>query len=516
MYHLKKYSSGAEKGGMVYIAPHVGYNPKKKKVEYNNWDEIVNKPLTFDIVKGGTLIWARTDDTDGDFNRSISYSKNGDDFVTISASKTNSTTINVSAGDVLIFRHQNTSGYSQGHDSSPCSCGFKDGTATFNVSGNIASIIDPNNYSISPFTTYIQRFFRNAGVIDASELVIGTTYPREVDYFFTDCTLLTGAPQLPYNISTMDGYTGMFTGCTSLKIPPALPGTTLASSSNHYAYMFKGCTSLEKAPLLPAPTLRNYNYQSMFEDCSNLNYVEAYMFTGGASYLENWLKNVSSSGTLVVNNQCDSYCGMSIDSTCPSGWTRVNSFYKTTSVPLYHRYINTGITINQNDKIYCRFVGKEENVIIGSETEENVNKFKIYINSSHQLCVNFTDSQGTEYNHTVPISLTDGVNEFELDLSTLAGRLNNGSFGFGHGDDYGLPVSGAHYLYVHAMNRGSNSEIVDLSDNEFNLRELKITSSTNSIRYHIVPISFYGRRCFVKWGSGDAVMVYPTKYVQSS
>ena len=66
--------------------------------------------------------------------------------------------------------------------------------------------------------------------------------------------------------------------------------------------MFKGCTALTKAPTLPALTLEEGCYSSMFQSCTNLNYVKA-LFVKRNRYdaTENWLDGVSSSGTFVKN-----------------------------------------------------------------------------------------------------------------------------------------------------------------------------------------------------------------------
>jgi hypothetical protein len=38
---------------------------------------------------------------------------------------------------------------------------------------------------------------------------------------------------------------------------------------------------------------------------------------------------------------------------------------------MYHRYLNTGLYIAPNDKIYCKFIGKQDNVIIGASSGTN-------------------------------------------------------------------------------------------------------------------------------------------------
>ena len=60
----------------------------------------------------------------------------------------------------------------------------------------------------------------------------------------------------------------MFYNCTSLKIPPKLPATTLAVSC--YSRMFHNCSSLEALPELPNETLPASCYTQMFQGCTKI------------------------------------------------------------------------------------------------------------------------------------------------------------------------------------------------------------------------------------------------------
>lgn len=138
-------------------------------------------------------------------------------------------------------------------------------------------------------------------------------------YMFSQCELLENAPELPATELEESCYGSMFWGCTSLeKAPEILPATVLAESC--YSYMFSGCTSLEKAPELPAKTLVNNCYISMFSNCSKLNYVKclAEKNTTSSRYTDNWLKNVSPTGTFVKKRGVE---WRTADYGIPSGWT---------------------------------------------------------------------------------------------------------------------------------------------------------------------------------------------------
>ncbi|MCQ2398156.1 MAG: hypothetical protein MJ052_02500 [Sphaerochaetaceae bacterium] len=93
----------------------------------------------------------------------------------------------------------------------------------------------------------------------------------------------------------------MFVNCRSLTTAPALPATELAA--NCYQAMFQDCSALITAPVLPAETLVKKCYYEMFLRCSSLNSVTMLATNIDASEcLNNWLKNVSTTGTLKVDD----------------------------------------------------------------------------------------------------------------------------------------------------------------------------------------------------------------------
>ena len=133
---------------------------------------------------------------------------------------------------------------------------------------------------------------------------------------FYGCTSLFTAPELPATVMADDCYQQMFAGCENLFNAPALPATTLAERC--YAGMFKGCTNLSIAPELPATVLANGCYNGMFAGCSSLNYVKMMAPDfNGLTCVNNWLNNVSSTGTFVKN------AAATWDNTgvVPEGWT---------------------------------------------------------------------------------------------------------------------------------------------------------------------------------------------------
>ena len=164
---------------------------------------------------------------------------------------------------------------------------------------------------------YEEMFNGCTSLTTAPELPATVLADNCYDSMFYGCTSLTTTPVLPATELAYGCYRGMFRGCTSLTQAPALPATTLAQSC--YGSMFGGCTSLTVAPELPATTLTTQCYYWMFSGCTKLNYVKA-LFTdiSAQECLENWLINVSQTGTFIKNSAAtwtNEQAGI------PTGWT---------------------------------------------------------------------------------------------------------------------------------------------------------------------------------------------------
>ena len=233
--------------------------------EYNNNYQSV--PLTFEIMSGGTIIWKR--ESNNSPLEVIEYSLNGGDWVAITSTTATQPQISVSDGDIVQFRGNNAS-----YSSSVGGGNIFSGTCTFNIKGNIMSLIKKTGFSeldtlVSAYTFY-HLFNGNTGIVSAKLLVLPATTLADNCYnsMFQGCTSLTAAPALPATTLTQSCYRSMFWGCTSLTRAPELPATTLAR--NCYTYMFWGCTSLTRAPELPATTLTQSCYSSMFWGCTSL------------------------------------------------------------------------------------------------------------------------------------------------------------------------------------------------------------------------------------------------------
>ena len=87
--------------------------------------------------------------------------------------------------------------------------------------------------------------------------------------------------------------------------------------------MFYNCTSLETAPALPATTLVNGCYGGMFSNCSKLNSIVMLATDISATNcLDNWVRNVASTGTFVKAASMTSL--PSGEDGIPLGWTVIN------------------------------------------------------------------------------------------------------------------------------------------------------------------------------------------------
>ncbi len=217
--------------------------------------------LTFEIISGGTIEWKCSSVNYPE--RTIYYSLNNGAWTPITASYEDDSSILVSSGDRVRFYGNNTE-YRYYSFS---------GTATFNVCGNIMSLISSsfeNQTCLESLCTFAELFNDCSALENANHLILPATTLADRCYegMFLGCTNLTTAPTLPATTLADGCYDSMFSGCTSLTTAPTLPATTLADGC--YSYMFSDCTSLTTAPTLPATTLADGCYERMFSGCTSL------------------------------------------------------------------------------------------------------------------------------------------------------------------------------------------------------------------------------------------------------
>lgn len=257
---------------------------------YNPYHDYSKDYLTFDILTNGTIAW---DSIGTGYNRTIQYSKNNGAWTTITASS--ATTISVSAGDSVRFKGTNAT-YAK--DKSNYSGFDSGGTATFNISGNIMSLVYGDNFENNTGLTGTYNFcslFKLSRCISAENLV------------------------LPSTTLTNYCYRAMFSKCSDLITAPSLPATTL--SRGCYYYMFEEC-AITSAPELLAEALVQECYFAMFTGCTSLNYIKCMAITGftTSQCKQNWTSGVAPSGTFVKDASVTTTTWGRGANGIPNGW----------------------------------------------------------------------------------------------------------------------------------------------------------------------------------------------------
>ena len=262
-----------EAGQLTLTASYGGFTATGNVTVYQEAaaPDFSTKPLTFNILSAGTINWKTSNSA---FTKTIDYKLNDGEWTSITSNTGSSApTINVVEGDKIQFKGNNEQygtylNYIYSYNS------FRDSTASFEVEGNIMSLIYgdnfKNNLTISGEYTFYELFYHCVNLVSAENLVLPSTTLAHSCYksMFLECTSLTTAPELPATTLANYCYHSMFQGCTSLTIAPELPATTLVDSC--YRQMFLGCTSLTTAPKLPATTLALSCYCDMFSSCTSL------------------------------------------------------------------------------------------------------------------------------------------------------------------------------------------------------------------------------------------------------
>ena len=270
-----------------YCGPSAPYQGWKANL-YTPTVQDADDYLTFEIIEGGNLSWTAA----------YAYSINGASWVRPSGSKK---TLAVSSGDKVRF----CAGW---NDSSEWrrinSLGsFSGSTASFNLSGNVASLIFHTEFANEQLIggNTFNGLFSGTKVVDASRL------------------------KLPQIFSKSYYLKKMFAGCQYITAIPDLRITDHIPAYN-YEEMFSGCTSLAVAENLPI--LNNAVYvgtqalHNMFYGCNSLNYIKclATNIANNATY--NWVNGVASTGTFVKDaNMTGWTTGVN---GIPENWTVIN------------------------------------------------------------------------------------------------------------------------------------------------------------------------------------------------
>jgi hypothetical protein len=286
-------------------------------------------------------------------------------------------TFNVHSGDTIMLKYDARTLYDnpdiEWHNSTPCLFNNGDGSAQFEVQGNIMSLIYGDDFTGNTSLDYNGReikfngmFNGNGKLVSAENLVLPATTLVESCYedMFNGCSLTTAPSVLPATTLAQRCYSNMFEDCSSLTTAPSvLPATTLANDC--YCLMFMNCSSLTTAPELPATTLVNYCYGDMFRGCSSLNYIKMLATDISASRcLDNWVLSVANSGTFIKAESMTSL--PSGTSGIPNGWT----------VEDYIDYSKKYLTFIAKEDGYFKFHATSKTNRISYSIDNGVNWFK--------------------------------------------------------------------------------------------------------------------------------------------
>ena len=187
------------------------------------------------------------------------YSVNGADW----EPTTGETALSLNQGDEVRFKGNGT-----------CKALFSGNTMAFNAYGNIESLEYGDNFS-------------GATTIKVSS--------EAFMFLFYDCKEFIDASKI------------------------ILPATTLKKGC--YMGMFRSCANLSSVPKLLAPSVPSDAYNSLFTDCTKLNYIVCLATSRASQFVtSNWLFGVSPTGTFVKKAGVAWPTG---NSGIPDGWTVV-------------------------------------------------------------------------------------------------------------------------------------------------------------------------------------------------
>ena len=263
---------------------------------YNPVHDYASDYLTLKALTPGTILWKSIG---SGMAKTIEYSINNGAWTSITATSAG-VPITVAANDEVRLRGTNAT-YAK--DKSNYS-GFEGGTATYDIEGNIMSLVYGDNFVGQTTLTQTYTFcsmFKLSNSVSAENMILPAT--TLTDY----C------------------YRAIFSKAT-LSTAPALPATTLALGV--YWYAFEECP-ITTAPDLLAPTLVRECYGNMFTGCTSLNYIKCLATSGFSTTncLQNWVRSVARNGTFVkdVDTPISSSTWKTGESGIPTSWLVYNN-----------------------------------------------------------------------------------------------------------------------------------------------------------------------------------------------
>jgi len=382
--------------------------------------------LTIEALSSGQIPWnvSSTGSTAPTWSGlPINYSVNDGEWQTLSPNSS----ITVSRGDKIRLKG-NALRYSASNSVSANFCNFGStdnvisGT-TFNVYGNIMSVLDGDSFTASTEigATALKYFFRAANVISAENLYIPFCNLHSANRMFLNCYHLTTAPKI-------------------------LPATTLGRYC--YQAMFDGCTQIERAPYLPATTDAEGCYQRMFRYCNKLNYISCNLVEQNFSNsLTDWTNAVADNGIFAKNENA-------------AFWTR-----GTSGIPrLWVIEGDSYIVVSPNSVILDETVATSFTVSVSASTN--------YTISTNDSWISPVGSSGTAGNRT-----------FRINIAANTGSDRNGSVLFS-GDGISATLSiqqaGVNYDSKYFTLKAVSAGTIDYNDTNTNARDISYSLNEGS------------------------------------
>lgn len=256
----------------------------EEPVNYSEYVVKLAEYLTFEAITDGEIGWWT--DPNSEVTPHIYWSKDRHNWTEFTQTAQAPIYVSVTAGESLYVRGTNPNGVSTEYNvQNRFFNKFAQQSGTWNISGNIMSIIDHTRWL--HLDTMIGNFYALFGtpgtpenqnllgidIINSNNLLLPAIHLTNDCYrcMFQYCSNMINSPNLFATELTEYCYRNMFWGCSNLVSAPELPAKQLAD----YCYygMFYGCSSLTSIPELPANKLAINCYERMFMNCTSLETV---------------------------------------------------------------------------------------------------------------------------------------------------------------------------------------------------------------------------------------------------
>lgn len=274
--------------------PYVGYAKADEAIIYNEKVGIYFEPLTFTLTDGSVLAFESSYPSYAEY--SLDEGETWTEISKVSDVYTQSWTADTD--DYRISLRAVCDYYATvATDTKP----FSGSSGEISAEGNIMSMIMGDE-----FGDYTQYQLENGAMFKG---------------FFADMDCLTDCGMLLLPATTLGSYcyTNMFSGCTSLLVPPVLPAAdkvelNVACFAGMYMY-----TAIEVISI-PGIYSSQWCFDSMFYGCENLSVLECNLIDISApDCLNNWLDGAGNGGATLF---CRQDAGFEIGVNVPSeGWT---------------------------------------------------------------------------------------------------------------------------------------------------------------------------------------------------